>query len=128
MSYLSLLYVLYVIHDSIGFYQESSKISTWNTYCGADTGVICLCPERLIRRITFSFLDLFVSVLHYGSEQPNVSYRPLAQPFAHKLAPLTRSLASHCLFHLRAPLRSFVPLLNRSLTHSQARGTVNDES
>ena len=41
-------------------------------------------------------------------------------PFA--LAPLTHLLATPCLLHLRALLRSFV----RSLAHSQARGKMYD--
>ena len=53
------------------------------------------------------------------------STRPLARPFVHSIAPLTRSLALDCSLHSRPPLRSLV----RSLAHfaqSLARGKVND--
>ena len=49
----------------------------------------------------------------------DVSTGPLARPFA---CLLTRPLTPHCSFHSRTPLRSFVC----SLTHSRARGKVND--
>ena len=55
---------------------------------------------------------------------PSVSTGPLADLFAHLLAPLTRLLATHYSLHLRAPLRSFA-LLTRSL-HSLPHSWNNE--
>ena len=53
---------------------------------------------------------------------PDLSTGPLARPFDRSLAPLTHSLALHCLLCSCAPLRS----LGRSLAHSfpSLRGSV----
>ena len=77
------------------------------------------------------------------AENRDVRTRPLACPLARSLAPLTHSLAPHCshrtactihsfacsalpasLARSAALIRSFVRLFARSLTRSQARGTV----
>ena len=47
---------------------------------------------------------------------------PFAPPFAHSLAPLTHLLAPHSSLRSRAPLRSFVRLLARSLRSSWEKG------
>ena len=57
----------------------------------------------------------------------DVSTGPLARSFAYLLAPLTDSLAPHCLLRWRASLACFAALIRslaRSLTHS-VRGKVN---
>ena len=54
----------------------------------------------------------------------NVSNGPLAHPLAGSLAPLTRSLAPHCLLRSRASLR----LLVRSFTHSLAPELVGQQN
>ena len=57
--------------------------------------------------------------VHCGLEQTrDVSTRPLALPFVHSLAPLTRSLAPDCSLHLRATLCSLICSLAHSLTPS----------
>ena len=59
-----------------------------------------------------------------STKNRDVSTGSLARPFAHSLAPLTRSLAPDCSLRSRPPLRS----LARSLAHfahSLARGKVN---
>ena len=56
----------------------------------------------------------------------NISTGSLARPFAHLLAPLTRSLAPNFSLRSRAPLRSFIRLFAH-FTHSFACGTVNDD-
>ena len=60
-----------------------------------------------------------------SAKNRDVSTGPLARPFAHSLAPLTRSLAPDCSLHSRPPLRSLVRSLAH-FAHSLARGTVND--
>ena len=55
----------------------------------------------------------------------DVSNGPLARPFAHSLAPLTRLLAPDCSLRSRPPLRSLVRSLAH-FAHSLARGTEND--
>ena len=70
-----------------------------------------------------STLPLFLLVLPFltpspalwarSTKNPDVSTGPLARPFAHSLAPLTRSLATRCSLRSRAPLRS-LPSLPRS--------------
>ena len=47
-----------------------------------------------------------------------LSTGPFARPLARSLAPLTHSLAPHCLLRSRAPLRSIA----RSITRSRAHG------
>ena len=59
------------------------------------------------------------------TKNPDLSIGPLACPFAHSLAPLTRSLAPHCLLRSCALLRSFVRLLAH-FAHSLTCGKVND--
>ena len=54
----------------------------------------------------------------------DVSTGPLARPFAHSLAPLTRSLAQDSSLCSRPPLRSLVRSLAH-FAHSLARGKVN---
>ena len=54
-----------------------------------------------------------------ASWKQDVFNGPFAYPLARSLAPLTYLLAPHC---SRAPLRSFVRSLARSLTHSGAYG------
>ena len=55
----------------------------------------------------------------------DVSTGPLARPFAHSLALLTRSLAQHCSVRLHSLLRSLVCSFAH-FAHSLVRGTVND--
>ena len=52
---------------------------------------------------------------------------PLARPFAHLLAPLTRSLAPDCSLRSRPPLRSRAHFTHSlaHFAHSLARGKVN---
>ena len=59
------------------------------------------------------------------AKNTDCSAGPLARPFAHSLAPLTRSLAPDYLLRSRPPLRSLVRSLAH-FAHSLARGTVND--
>ena len=59
------------------------------------------------------------------AKNKDCSTGPLACPFAHSLAPLTRLLAPDCSLRSRPPLRSLVPSLAH-FAHSLARGTVND--
>ena len=59
-----------------------------------------------------------------AAKSRDVSTGPLARPFAHSLVLLTHFLAQYCSFrsHSAALIRSLAPLL----THSRARGKVND--
>ena len=65
------------------------------------------------------------AVLGRTAKNWDISTGPLARPFAHSLAPLTRLLAPDCSLRSRPPLRSLVHSLAH-FTHSLARGTVND--
>ena len=66
-----------------------------------------------------SSLDIFnLNPVHGGLDKPVIGTYVLG----HSLAPLTHSLAPHCSLRSRAPLRSFVRSLARSLTHSGAHG------
>ena len=82
-----------------------------------------------------SNLSLFINLSSQAEEkevaahgEPNdsridsKSTGPVARPFTRSLALLTHWLAPHCSLRSRAPLRSFVRSLARSLTHSRARG------
>ena len=72
----------------------------------------------------YSFLA--VALWSRTAKYTDCSTGPLARPFAHSLAPLTRSLATDCSLRSRPPLRS--RSLVRSLAHfahSLARGKGN---
>ena len=58
------------------------------------------------------------------TKNTNWSTGPLARSFVHSLTPLTFSLATHYLFHSRAPLRLLACSLAH-FAHSLARGKVN---
>ena len=50
--------------------------------------------------------------LHNGPDEPDISTGPFTRPFAHSLAPLTRSLAPHYCAHSHArSLTSLTPSL-----------------
>ena len=57
------------------------------------------------------------------TKNQDVSTGPLARPFAHSLAPLTRSLAPDCSLRSRPPLHSLVRSLAH-FAHSLAHGKV----
>ena len=69
-------------------------------------------------------VGLLVAALWSGTNKNReISTGPLARPFAHLLAPLTRSLAPDCSLRSRPPLCSLVRSLAH-FAHSLARWTV----
>ena len=79
-------------------------------------------PRASISFLFYLFLRFFLSIFAFALwartiKNTNCITGPLALPFAHSLAPLTRSLAPHYLLRSRPPMRSLARSL-RSLPRS----------
>ena len=83
-------------------------------------------PFTQLSIVIIPVVNILVAALWSGiNKNRDESTGPLACPFAHSLALLTRSIAPDCSIRSRPPLRSLVRSLAH-FAHSLARETVDD--